>query len=56
VGFSFATTKDQELLMAIPDRTNTGSVSRFNVDFIAIGIALALAALIRLNILPQIKW
>ncbi len=28
----------------------------FNVDFLAIGIALALAALIRLNIFPQIRW
>ena len=27
-----------------------------NVDFLAIGIAVALAALIRLNILPQITW
>ncbi len=40
--------------MAIP--SNTGKTSKFNVDFLAIGIALALAALIRLNIIPQIKF
>jgi hypothetical protein len=40
--------------MAIPDRTSTAS--RLNIDFVAIGIALALAALIRFNILPQIRW
>ncbi len=41
--------------MAIPDHSSHAG-SRFNVDFLAIGIALTLAALIRLNILPQIKW
>ena len=28
----------------------------FNVDLVAITIALALAALIRLNVLPRIGW
>lgn len=41
--------------MAIPDR-HSPIAPRFNIDFLAVGIALALAALIRLNILPQIKW
>jgi hypothetical protein len=41
--------------MAIPERTSQAA-PKFNIDFVAIGIALALAALIRLNILPQIKW
>jgi hypothetical protein len=41
--------------MAIPDLSSKAS-SRFNVDFLAIGIALALATLIRLNLLPPIKW
>lgn len=41
--------------MAIQDHTSKAS-SRFNVDLLAIGIALALATLIRLNLLPQIKW
>jgi hypothetical protein len=41
--------------MAIPER-DSHLPSKFNIDFVAIGIALALAALIRLNILPQIKW
>ncbi len=41
------------------ERTPHATVSqatKFNIDFLAIGIALTLAALIRLNILPQIKW
>jgi hypothetical protein len=42
--------------MAMPGRSNTGSAPRLNIDFIAIGIALTVAALIRFNILPQIKW
>ncbi|NYF77736.1 hypothetical protein [Granulicella arctica] len=41
--------------MAIQEHTSKAS-SRFNVDFLAIGIALTLAALIRFNLLPQIKW
>ena len=41
--------------MATPQQTSQRTHS-FNIDFLAIGIALALAALIRLNILPQITW
>jgi hypothetical protein len=40
--------------MAIPDRTS--SSHQLRIDLLAIGIAMALAALIRLNILPQIRW
>ena len=41
--------------MAIPQQTSQPT-HRFNIDFLAIAIALALATLIRLNILPQITW
>ena len=47
--------------MAIPESNSPKAAEfqmapKFNIDFVAIGIALTLAALIRLNILPQIKW
>ncbi len=41
--------------MAQPDQ-KAAPATNFNMDFLAIAIALTLAALIRLNILPQIRW
>jgi hypothetical protein len=38
--------------MAIPNSTQ----SRINIDFIAIAIAMTLAALIRFNILPPVSF
>ena len=38
--------------MAVPETTR----SRINVDLIAVAIALTLAALIRLNILPPVTF
>ena len=38
--------------MAIPSSTQ----NRINIDFIAIAIALTLAALIRFNILPPVSF
>lgn len=40
--------------MATPQHSTT--TKRFNIDLLAIGIALALAALIRFNILPPIHF
>jgi hypothetical protein len=43
--------------MAIHEyKEKVASASGLSIDFIAVAIALALAGLIRLNILPQIRW
>jgi hypothetical protein len=40
--------------MAAPHHSS--SATQFKIDMLAIAIAMALAVLIRLNILPQIKF
>jgi hypothetical protein len=43
--------------MAAPfDHTSSRISNRINVDLVAIGIGLALAALVRFNILPSIPF
>ncbi len=39
-----------------PSLHSTTPARKFNVDLLAIGIALTLAALIRLNIIPHISF
>ncbi len=42
--------------MATPNKTHSTHKLPINVDFVAIGIALALAALIRLGVIHQISF
>jgi hypothetical protein len=61
VGFSFSERNAGGNTMAIPQdnasaRPHAASRLSINVDLIAVTIALALAALIRFNILPSIPF
>jgi len=63
VGFSFLPHFDrtlelqQEHFMAAPlEHTSSHLGSRINIDLVAIALGLALAALIRFNILPSIPF
>jgi hypothetical protein len=58
VGFSFARVPSLKLISGIEARMATphSTESRINIDFIAIAIALTLAALIRFNILPPVSF
>jgi hypothetical protein len=42
--------------MATPEKPNTTHRLPINVDFLAVGIALALAALIRLGVIHHISF
>jgi hypothetical protein len=42
--------------MELPNRTRTTHKLPINVDFLAIGIALALAALIRFGVIHQVNF
>jgi hypothetical protein len=61
VGFSFSEHKAGGFTMAtpenqIPARPHAASRLSINVDLIAVTIALALAVLIRFNIIPSIPF